>query len=234
MHKLKISSLDVEVDRKDIKNLHLSVHPPEGHVRVAAPQDVDDDEVRTYVISKLGWIKKHQATFQGQDRQSPRVFESGESHFVGGQRYLLNVIKEEGLGEVRFDGSNSITMALQDVLNFEQKRDLMKRWYRARLQLKLDKLVPDWAAKIGVDVTAWKIKQMKTKWGSCNREKRVIWLNLELAKKPDRCIEYVVVHELAHLHERHHNHSFIAILDRHLPSWRVLREELHDIVTTEP
>lgn len=231
MHILKVSSLNVEVDRKDIKNLHLSVHPPEGHIRVATPLNVDDDEVRSYVISKLGWIKKHQSAFQSQERQSPRVFASGESHYISGHRVLLDVVEEDGKPVIEFDGHNKLRMTIPDKLDFAKKKKLMDRWYRARLQDKLDLLVPQWADKMGVEVSQWQIKVMKTKWGSCNIEDRRIWLNLELAKKPDSCIEYVVVHELAHLIERNHNTKFVAVLDSHLPDWREQRELLNEIVT---
>ena len=229
MGTLKISSLEVEIDRKDIKNLHLSVHPPEGRVRVAAPLDVDDDEVRAYVISKLGWIKKHQESLVTQFRQSPRHYVTGESHYVGGQRYLLDVVELNGINEIEFHGKGTLRMKVPNKLDLQKKTDLMERWLRVRLSEKLDEMVPRWAAKMGVEVAEWKIKKMKTKWGSCNHKQKRIWLNLELAKQPDRCVEYIVVHELAHLIEPTHNETFVAVLNEFMPGWSELKQELNAV-----
>lgn len=224
--KLVVSGITVEVVRKAIKNLHLGVYPPQGRVRVAAPLAVGDEAIRLAVIGKLGWIKRQRAKFEAQPRQSQREMINGESHYFLGQRYRLRVVSHEGPAKITLRGNTSMVFTGRLGLTAEQREQVLLRWYRQQLKALIPPLLEKWQSTMGVQVEAWGIKKMKTKWGSCNARNRRIWLNLELAKKPAQCLEYIVVHELAHLLERHHNERFTALMDQFLPQWRHQREEL--------
>ncbi len=224
---LNVNGLVVEVARKNIKNLHLAVYPPNGRVRVAAPLRVNDEAVRLAVISKLAWIKRQQVKFQDQDRQSAREYIGGESHYFQGNRYRLNVIEHNRIGQVIIRNKKMIDLYVRPKSNLAQRERVMTEWYRAHLKQAIPPLIAKWEKIIGVKVAAWGVKHMKTKWGTCHPEPRRIWLNLELAKKSTRCLEYIVVHELVHLLERHHNDIFVAHMNKFLPQWRSLRAELN-------
>jgi predicted metal-dependent hydrolase len=214
--------------RKDIKNLHLGVYPPNGRVRVAAPLAVSDDAVRLAVIDKLGWIKRQQAGFAAQPRQTEREMVSGESHYYLGRRYRLRVVAGEGPAQVTLPNRSTMALRVPAGLTAKEREQVLLRWYRERLREIVPPLLAKWKVKLNVEPSAWGIKQMKTKWGSCTVDARRIWLNLELAKKPPECIEYIVVHELAHLLERHHNDRFVSLMDAFLPSWRSHRDTLNE------
>ena len=218
--KITVNGIDVQVVRKDIKNLHLAVYPPEGHVRVAVPDHVTDDNIRLAVISKLGWIKKQQRDFKEQPRQSERRYISGECHYVFGTGYRLALIEREGKPAVKQLKSGKLQLFVKPESTVETKEKVLNDWYRKELKKAIPELLEKWQPVIGVDVQNWGIRKMKTKWGSCNIERRRIWLNLELAKKPPECLEYILVHELLHLHERHHNERFKGLLDQYLPQWQ--------------
>ncbi len=222
-----MSGLPVEVVRKDIKNLHLGVYPPDGRVRVAAPTAVGDDAVRLAVVRKLAWIRCQQAKFEAQQRQSDREMVSGESHFFLGRRYRLRVTEGKGPCSVRVGNGPYMDMRVRSGTNPDRRRLFLQEWYRKRLRELIPALIDKWEPVLNVHVASWGIKRMKTKWGSCNVTAGRIWLNLELAKKPVECLEYVVVHEMAHLLERHHNGQFISLMDDHLPQWRTYRDELN-------
>ncbi len=216
----------VEVVRKQIKNLHLGVYPPHGRVRVAAPLVVSDDAVRLAVIGKLGWIKRHRAKFEAQPRQSRREMVGGESHYFMGRRYRLRVIEHQGPGKVVMR-SNFMELYVRPEISAEQREQVLQRWYREQLRSAIPPMLEKWQPVLGVQVDDWGIKKMKTKWGSCNTRARRIWLNLELAKKPAKCLEYIIVHEMAHLLEKHHNEQFLALMDKLMPQWRLYRAELN-------
>lgn len=224
---IKVSGLSVDVVRKDIKNLHLGVYPPNGRVRVAAPFSVSDDAVRLAVIGKLGWIRRQQEKFETQPRQSKREMVSGESHYFQGRRYRLRVVLHDGPATVVLRTRSTMEVRVRQETSAEQRLAIVERWYREQLRAMVPVLLEKWQPLLGVEVAQWGIKKMKTKWGSCNIDARRIWLNLELAKKPVQCLEYVVVHELIHFAERHHNERFTALMDQHLPHWRMYREELN-------
>ncbi len=230
---ITVSGLTVEVVRKPIKNLHLGVYPPQGRVRVAAPLAIDDEAVRLAVVGKLGWIKRQRAKFQAQPRQSQRRMVSGESHYFLGQRYRLRVIEEGGAPRLILRGKSSMDMFVRPGTTQEKKQEILHAFYRAELKKLIPELLDKWQPILDVTASAWGIKRMKTKWGTCNIEARRIWLNLELAKKPVQCLEYILVHELTHLLERHHNERFTGLLDQHLPQWRTLREELNRSLLAE-
>lgn len=227
MHQIVVNDLVVDVFRKKIKNLHVAVYPPNGRVRVAAPLHIDDEAVRLAVISRLAWIKRQQAKFAGQERQSAREYVSGESHYFQGNRYLLDVIYQDAPPKVILHSNTRLELYVRPGSSTSQRERVLLNWYRQQLKEQIPALVSKWEAIIGVEVAEWRIRQMKTKWGTCNIEQRRIWLNLELAKKSPRCLEYIIVHELVHLLERHHNDNFIALMDQFMPHWRLLRAELN-------
>ena len=226
-HQIIVNHIRVDVIRKDIKNLHLGVYPPKGRVRVAAPLTVSDDAVRLAVVGKLAWIKRQQAKFAAQPRQSRREMVSGESHYFLGQRYRLRIIEHHGAGKVVLRNKATLELHVRPETTAGQREHILQRWYREQLKQLILPLLEKWRPVLGVEPADWGIKKMKTKWGACNIKARRIWLNLELAKKPVQCLEYIVVHELMHLLERHHNERFMALMDQHLSNWRVYRDELN-------
>jgi predicted metal-dependent hydrolase len=224
---LTIRGLKVDVARKDIKNLHLGVYPPNGRVRVAAPLNVSDDAVRLAVIGKLAWIRRQRQKFIEQHRQTEREAVTGESHYVFGRRYRLNVVDTEGRQQVVLRTKTRKELHVRAGATADQRLAVLERWYRRQLRETLEPILTEWQATIGVTPKFWGIKRMKTKWGACNAEDRRIWLNSELAKKPIGCIEYIVVHELVHLLEPSHNAKFIELMDRFLSDWRSRRDHLN-------
>jgi len=225
--RISVNGLRVEIVRKDIKNLHLGVYPPGGRIRVAVPLRVSDDAVRLAVIGKLGWIHRQRARFEAQPRQSEREMVSGESHYFLGQRYRLQVVTHDGAGKVLVRSTSTIELHVRSGTNAEQRERVLQRWYREQLKALIPPLVEKWQSVLGVQVAQWAVKRMKTRWGTCNAEAGRIWLNLELVKKPVQCLEYLVVHELAHFIERQHNDRFVGLMDQHLPLWRLHRAELN-------
>jgi len=225
---IRVSDLAVQIVRKDIKNLHLGVYPPNGRVRVAAPLSVSDDAVRLAVIGKLGWIKKQQAKFAAQPRQTAREMVSGESHYYLGRRYRLRVVERDGPSRVVLRKRTTLELQVRAGVDVEGRERVLQRWYRECLRELVPPLLAKWEAILGVQAGSWGIKKMKTKWGACSTNARRLWLNLELAKNPVQCIEYLIVHELTHLIERHHNDRFVSLMDRHLPQWRHHRKALNE------
>ena len=226
---ITVSGIRVEVVRKDIKNLHLGVYPPNGKVRVAAPLVISDEAVRLAVIDKLAWIKRQKARFAEQPRQSQREMVNGESHYFLGRRYRLRVHVHAAPVRVAIRGVASLDLFVRPGMNPDQREGVLLRWYREQLKALVPGLVEKWQTILGVQVAHWGIKRMKTKWGSCNPASRRVWFNLELAKKPVPCLEYIVVHELLHLLERHHNERFSALMDSHMPQWRQSRSVLSEL-----
>ncbi len=229
MEQLEIGSLSVELERKNIKHMHLAVYPPTGKVRLAVPLRVEAETARLFVISKIGWIRRHQRNFQKQERLSPREYKERESHYFQGRRYLLRLQETNGAGYVALRGQTYLDLYVRPGASTAHKQKILYDWYRLQLKEALPKLIAYWEKKIGVTVNDWGIKQMKTKWGSCNISAQRIWLNLELAQKPLHCLEYVVVHEMVHLLERYHNEAFQSHMDHFLPNWRQLKRELNSL-----
>lgn len=221
-----IRDILVQVVRKDIKHLHLGVYPPDGQVRVSAPQHLTDDNIRLAVISRLSWIRKQQVTFQAQPRQSEREMVTGESHYVFGKRYRLEVIERWGRHEIVLKNNNLLQLFVNPGTTTASRTRVLQEWYRQQLKARIPDLLLHWEPIIGKQISGWGVKRMKTKWGSCSIKPRRIWLNLELAKKPVECLEYVLVHELVHLLERHHGDQFKEYMDKFLPTWRLHRDTL--------
>lgn len=226
-HIIRVSGVQVQVVRKAIKNLHLGVYPPHGRVRVAAPLAVSDDSVRLAVIGKLGWIRRKQAGFHGQSRQSRREMVTGESHYVWGRRYRLDVTECAGRPSVCLRNNRTLDLSVRPGTTRLNREAILYRWYRQLLRDEIPKLIAKWQPLIQANVASWGIKKMKTRWGTCNKAAGRIWINLELAKKPPSCLEYIFVHEMVHLVERHHNDRFREYMDRFMPSWQHYQEELN-------
>lgn len=224
---LSVRGIDIDVVYKDIKNLHIGVYPPMGRVRVAAPQRLDDDQVRLAVIQRLPWIKRQRAQLQGAQRQTEREMVTGESHFVWGRRLRLKVIERPGRPHIEVDGERLVLYAAPDS-TAEERRERLDSWYREQLRHEIPSLITSWETALDVSVPKWTIRRMKTKWGSCNRESRHIWFNVELAKKHPDCLEYIVVHEMTHYFERNHGERFTRLMDTHLPDWRSRRDMLNE------
>ena len=228
MPQVQIGPLSLQLNRKAIKNLHISVLPPDGRIRVSAPQQMTDIAIRMAVISRIPWIKKQQRDFAAQPRQSDRQMLSGECHYFWGKRHRLNVIERAGRHEVKVSGGK-IHLFVNPGTSIENRALVLSEFYRTQLKAQIEKLIPEWQQCIAVAPAAWNVKQMKTKWGSCNIAAKRIWLNLELAKKPPECLEYILVHELVHLLERKHNERFRAHMDKFMPNWRERRDLLNKL-----
>ncbi len=222
-----IRGLNIEVVRKPIKNLHLGVYPPDGNVRVAAPLGLTKDAIRLAVIGKLIWLKRQKMKYEKQARQTQREMVTGETHYFLGRAYRLRVIEHTGRCTVMLQNKSTIHLFVRKTTSRARREKLLSDWYRQQLQEIVSTMIAKWSKKIGVKSPSWSIRKMKTKWGSCNSLSKKIWLNLELAKKPIQCIEYIVVHELIHLRERHHNDRFVELMSSYLPTWRQKQSELN-------
>jgi predicted metal-dependent hydrolase len=223
----QLGEIAVEVVLKDIKNIHLSVYPPAGKVRISAPSRMTLDTVRVFAISKLGWIKQQQEKLRGQERETPREYLDRESHFVWGKRYLLKVTECDATPSVELKHSRMF-LRLRPATSSDKKQAVVEAWYREQIRKAVPSLIAKWEPVMGVKVEKFFVQKMKTKWGSCNAASKTIRLNTDLAKKPPQCLEYIVVHEMAHLVVRHHNEQFSSIMDKCLPGWRLLRQMLNN------
>ena len=227
-HHIEVSGIPVEIRRKAIRNLHVGVYPPDGKVRVAAPPHLDDEAVRLAIVSRLGWIRRQQQGFARQARESAREMVTGESHFVGGRRYRLNVVERPGNPRVRVVNNSTLELQVRPGTDRAARQKTLDRWYRREIKACIPELLAAWEPVVGVEISDCRIKRMKTRWGSCNIEAGRVWLNLELAKKSPRCLEYILVHEMVHLLERHHTERFRALMDQCMPDWRLRKDELNE------
>ncbi len=223
---LTVGGIDVDVVYKQIKNLHIGVYPPMGRVRVAAPELLDDDQVRLAIVNRLPWIKRQREQLQAAQRQTRREMVTGESHYIWGSRLRLKVIERPGRAHIEIDGDRLLLYSAAGT-STDSRRALLDRWYRDQLRQAVPDLIPKWERKMRVKVPKWSIRRMKTKWGSCNRETGHIWFNVELAKKHPDCLEYLAVHEMTHLLERGHGERFTTLMDKNLPDWRARRDRLN-------
>ena len=223
---IELGDISLDVSRKNIKNVHLSVHPPLGRVTISAPQQMDLETIRLFSIAKLGWIRKQQAKLCKQKRETLREYVNRESHYFLGDRYLLKIVEEPSAPKIVVK-HGTIELHARKGSTRNQKEAVMQGWYRVQLKEIALRLIPKLEKKMSVEVAEVNIRTMKTKWGTCNGKAKRIWLNTELAKKPMDSIEYVLIHEMVHLLERNHNEKFIAHMDKCLPKWRHAREELN-------
>ena len=225
--RILVNGIPVEIVRKDIKNLHVGVYPPYGRVRVAAPARLDDEAIRLAVVSRLGWIRRQQSSFERQERQSEREMVTGESHFFQGRRYRLDVLVHDGPAFVSLPNNTTMQMHIRTHTDAASRRAVLHQWYRQNLREQVPALLAKWEPRVDASVAEVRIKKMKTRWGSCNANARRLWLNLELAKKPTLCLEFILVHEMVHLLERNHNERFRILMDSLMPTWRSARDELN-------
>lgn len=224
--RFELGDITIDVVLKDIKNVHLSVHPPNGRVTVSAPSRMDIDTIRVFTISKLGWIKKQQQKLREQERETPREYLERESHYVWGKRYLLTVIESDRPPAVTLKHRH-MRLQVRPGTSEEKRAAVVEAWYREQVKRAVPDLIAKWEPALGVSVAQFFVRRMKTRWGSCNPETRSIRLNTDLAKKPPDCLEYIVVHEMTHLIEPTHNARFIALMDQFMPNWRYYRQKVN-------
>ena len=223
---IQLGDIAVDVVLKDIKNVHLSVHPPTGRVRISAPKRMRLDTIRVFAISKLAWIRQQQTKLRAQERETPREYVERESHYVWGKRHLLTVIESEGTPSIEIKHSRML-LRVPPRTGEEKRKALVEAWYREQLKEAVPPLLARWQQLLGVSVQRFFVQRMKTRWGSCNPKTGTIRLNTDLAKKPRGCLEYLVVHEMIHLIEPTHNARFVALMDGAMPQWRIVREQLN-------
>jgi predicted metal-dependent hydrolase len=224
--RIQLGDIAVDVVRKDIRNIHLSVHPPTGRVRIAAPERMSLDTVRVFAIAKLPWIKKQQRKLLEQERETPREYIDRESHYVWGNRYLLKVIEADRPRSVELSRGRMILLVRRGT-ETTKRQAILDEWYRGQLRTVLPPLIAKWERLMGVKVRRVFIQRMKTKWGSCNHRAGSIRLNTDLARKPRECLEYIVVHEMVHLLEPTHNERFMALMEQFMPKWQSHRDALN-------
>lgn len=222
----ELSDITLDVVRKGIKNVHLSVYPPAGRVRISAPLRMKLDTIRLFAISRLGWIRQQQHKILSQEREAPREYLERESHYVWGKRYLLTISESDGSPSIEVKHSR-LLLRVRPGTDEDKREALVEKWYRAQLREAIPPLLARWQSLLGVRVERFFVQRMKTKWGSCNHKAGTIRLNTELAKKPPECLEYIVLHELVHLLEPTHNARFVAIMDRFMPQWQFHRQALN-------
>lgn len=231
---IELGGLAINVVRKNIKNVHLSVYPPMGNVRISAPLRMNLDTIRVFAISKLDWIEKHRQKIRNRVRETPRAYIDRESHYLWGKRYLLNIVEVQSSPSVMIE-HDRLLLHVRSGANLDQKSTVVNNFYCQQLESALPPLITKWERLIGVTVTSFSVRKMKTKWGSCTPGLGTIRFNSELAKKPAECLEYVVVHELVHLLEPSHNKRFIALMDAFMPKWRFYQSELNRLpINFEP
>lgn len=225
---LEIADLHIRVTRKTVRNLHLSVNPPDGVVRITAPQWMGGDSIRLFAINKLGWIRREQKKMRAQERETPREYIEGESHYVWGRRYLLHIVEHEAAPAVELQ-PRQLTLRIRAGTDTTKREAILYDWYRAQMRQAIPELLAEWQPRIGREASRVFIQRMKTKWGSCNATRGNIRLNSELARKPPECLEYILVHELVHLREPTHGEQFISWMNHLLPSWRDRRNRLNQL-----
>lgn len=234
MPTVQIGDLQVEVVRKNIRSLRLTVYAPDGRIRVAVPTRTSDQAIQNFVAARRTWINKHQEKFKSQRPAIDLLYVSGETHYYQGVGYLLQLNAFDGVPHVVCREPQILDLYVREGSTLQQREKVLLAWYRRQLKAQLPEMVAQWQKVVGVQVNEWGVKQMKTRWGTCNIRAKRIWLNLELIKRPTSCLEYVVVHELVHLHERLHNARFWGLMDRFMPEWRTHREQLKKTLLDTP
>lgn len=223
---IELGDIVVDVELKDIKNVHLSVYPPNGRVRITAPKRMDLETIRVYALSRLGWIREQQRKFKDQERETPREYLERESHYLWGDRFLLQIVEAEQVPSIELS-HKKIILKVRPGMDQAKRQAVMDEWYRRQVRQEALPMLEKWEQRLGVRMERLYIQRMKTRWGSCKPDTGGIRLNTELAKKPRECLEYIVVHELAHLIEPTHNKRFVALMDQFMPHWRQIRDELN-------
>ncbi|MBO0360770.1 M48 family metallopeptidase [Hymenobacter sp. BT186] len=226
MPEVQIGDLHVEVVRKNIRSLRLTVYAADSRIRVAVPTRTSHADIEQFVKARRAWILKHQANFQARVRPAELQYVSGETHYYQGIQHVLQVHTLDGVPRVVCAPDRTLHLYVRPTDSVQQREKVLTTWYRAQLKQQLPTLIAQWQQVVGVQVQEWGVKQMKTRWGTCNIRAKRIWLNLDLIKRAPHCLEYVVVHELVHLHERLHNARFWGLMDQFMPEWRAYRDQL--------
>ena len=227
---ISISDISAEIEWKDIKNVHLTIYPPNARIHVSAPLAMTEEAVRLFLVTKQSWIRKQVSQIIEQNRQTPREYVSGENHYFKGHRYRLKVVYHNAPPKVEIQGNEYIVLFVREGTTVERRAEILKEWYRLEFKFILPALIAKWEETLDVKVNKWEVKQMKTLWGSCNHRTHNIIFNLELIKKPLHCIEYIVVHELLHIKVRLHNEEYTSLLNRYFPNWKQLKDELNEFI----
>lgn len=222
---INVCGIDVQVNKKRIKNMHLYVKPPAGMVSVSAPEHISDKAVENFVRLNMGWVKKQREKFAGQPRMTERRYISGETYYLWGRQYFME-FRHYARNYLKFDG-NKLILGMRASSSAEHRRRFVRREYSLLLAARLKKIVPKWEHITGICCKEYKTRQMTTKWGTCNASAGRIWINLQMAEKPPECLEYVVLHEIIHLKIRNHGQEFTAMLDKFMPSWRTIKNTLN-------
>lgn len=223
---ITIDGIHIELERKRVKNVNLTIYPPDGRVRISAPHRMSEKKLHQVIRSKLPWIKRHRTQIKSKAWVKPYKYVSGERHAFMGEVYQLDVIQHDAAPSIEIQADDKILLRVRRGSRREKREKVLREWYRAELKKLIPPLIARWEPVIGVEVAEWGVKRMKTRWGSCNTKAHRIWVNLELAKHPIERLEYIVVHEMVHLLEHRHNKRFYAYMDRFLPEWRQHREAL--------
>ena len=227
MDQITVGGIDIHVTKKKIKNMYIRVLPPDGVVQITAPEAITDDALRMFAVSRIAWIKKQRINFETQARQTQRHFVSGESYYVWGRRYRLDVQYSNVRNGVQLIGNKLILQVRKESMP-KQRENILNEWYRVQLKQAIPPILEQCENLVGVKASEWCIKNMRTKWGTCNPDKKRIWLNLQLAKKTPECLEYVIIHELVHFLERTHNDRFKKYMDEFSPNWRTIKAHLNE------
>ncbi|RAK69694.1 M48 family metallopeptidase [Hymenobacter edaphi] len=231
---VQIAGLEVELVRKAIRTLRVTVYPPHGRVRVAAPLRLPEANIHAFIEARRAWIEKHRARFATQAPPAELTYSTGETHYYQGRPHQLRVHATEGRPRVELPETGLLELYAPAASTPAERQQVLARWYRARLKEQLPALLARWEPVVGARAAAWGVKQMRTRWGTCNTRARRIWLSLELIKKPPKCLDYVLVHELTHLHERLHNARFWGLMDQFMPDWRQHKARLNQAVPGQP
>lgn len=224
---IMISGIPINIQKKNIKNMHLQVKPPEGHVVISAPLSIDDKAIEVYARTNLSWIKRQIEKYEQQNRSEKRQYVSGETLYIWGKQYFLLFISDSRKNSFELQG-NKVILTMRESSTVKQRENYVREQYRLILKGEIERLLPKWERITGLSCNSWQTKYMTTRWGTCNVEKKKIWINLQLAQKPIQCLEYVILHELIHLIEKTHNSKFIAYMDEYMKDWRKVRKELND------
>lgn len=226
MNRIVVGGVDIQVTKKQIKNMYIRVLPPDGTVVISAPKYTSDDALRMFAVSRIAWVKKQKQSFIDQSRQTKRQYVSGESYYVWGRRYRLEVMYSSVRNNIHISG-NKLVLQVRKESTDVQRETILNEWYRNQLKLAIPPILEKCENIVGVHAAEWHIKNMRTKWGSCIPEHKRIWLNLQLVKKSPECLEYVITHELVHLLERNHSEKFREYMDIYYSSWKFAKENLN-------
>lgn len=223
---ITVSGIDVLIEKKNIKNMHLYVKPPLGKVSVSAPMNVSDKSIENFIRINIGWIKKQQEKYRNQPRMTARQYVSGETYYIWGKQYFL-IVNDSQKRFFKIDGNN-ILLGFSNTTMVDQREKYVREELRKILKIQLDRLIPKWEEKTSLFCDSYNVRYMTTKWGSCNSKARRIWFNLQMVEKPIQCLEYVILHELVHLKIANHGREFMEMMNKFMPDWKDMKKLLNN------